>query len=147
MNSSTSVVRSLDLALLAFARKQLRNDHQKWYLVGNKCFSEDATKEIVAPGYIAIRGYTLGLKSCLAGLTLVSDMTVSVFLSGGPLINIVMDVCGFNNSQRFLDETRRYGINERQKSQVEKVMKNCKIRVDHLVLFVDSFIYVLCLYF
>lgn len=131
-SADASVIRALDLSLLAFARQQLKDQSPSWYLVGNKCFSQHASKLSVAPGYEALRGYTVGLKSCLAGLTLVSDMTVSVFLSGGPLVNVVANICGYENTEFFLKDTRRHGFDERNVPKVEKALKNCKIRIDHL---------------
>ena len=121
-------MRSLDLSLLAFARLQLKDDAPSWYLVGNKCFSENAASVTVAPGYLALRGYTVGLKTCLAGLTLVSDMTVSVFLVGGPLINVIAEVCGTS-----IHSLQKNGVDRRDYAKVNKILKNCKIRVDHLV--------------
>ena len=132
-NSDASVIRALDLSLLGFAREQLKDEIPSWYLVGNKCFSERASKLQVADGYVALRGYTVGLRSCLAGLTLVSDMTVSVFLNGGPVLNVVGQACGFDDIHRFLKEIERYGIHERDIPKINKVLKNCKIHVDHLV--------------
>mgnify|MGYP003384835984 CR=1 FL=1 len=127
-NTDTAVMRSLDLSLLAFARLQLKDDAPSWYLVGNKCFSENAASVPVAPGYLALRGYTVGLKTCLAGLTLVSDMTVSVFLVGGPLINVIAEVCGTS-----IHSLQKNGVDRRDYAKVNKILKNCKIRVDHLV--------------
>jgi hypothetical protein len=132
-NTDTSLIRSLDLSLLAFAREQLKDETPSWYLVGNKCFSQHAAQLSVAPAYVAMRGYTVGLKCCLAGLTLVSDMTVSVFLTGGPLMNVVAEVVGKHSVESFLDDARRRGVDKRDVPNIEKVLKNCKIRVDHLV--------------
>jgi hypothetical protein len=126
-------VRTLDLSLLAFARMQLKDEAPSWYLVGNKCFSEHAEKLTVAPAYVALRGYTVGLKCCLAGLTLVSDMTVSVFLAGGPLVNVVSQALDFPSFDAFVSDARRRGVDPRDYPLLNKMLKNCKIRLDHLV--------------
>jgi hypothetical protein len=132
-NKDSAVIRSLDLSLLAFARKQLMDKVPNWYLVGNKCFSEAASKLSVADGYIAMRGYTVGLRSCLAGLTLGSDVTVAVFLVGGPLINVVSEVCGFPSVDAFLKDAGRNGVDKRYYSKINEALKKCKVNVDHLV--------------
>ena len=132
-NVDAAVLRSLDLALLNFARSQRKEDAPSWYLVGNKCFSEHAASVSVAQGYVAMRGYTASLKSCLAGLTLVSDMTVCVFLKGGPIINVIAEVCGHSSVESFLKDSQQRGVDNRDYPKINKVFKNCKVRVHHLV--------------
>lgn len=132
-STSMDVMRSLDLSLLAFARDQLKDDVPSWYLVGNKCFSDQAAQQQVAKAYVAMRGFTAGLKSCLAGLTLVSDMTVAVFLKGGPLVNVVWEACGASSFDSFVRDAKQYGIRKEDIATINTVLKSCKIRVDHLV--------------
>ena len=49
--------------------------------------------------YHALRGYYVGIKTCLAGLVFVSDMNVSCFLAAGEMINLMWQAGGFRNFQ------------------------------------------------
>ena len=60
-----------------------------------------------------MRGYYAGLKSCLAGLTLVSDMTVTCFLVGGPIINVMYAAAGYKSANDFLQDTQRRPLDPR----------------------------------
>ena len=89
-----------------------------------------------------MQGYYISLKSCLAGLALVSDMTVSCFLRGGELANIVFEVsreCANSNRQlapvSTFDQFYQLCVAGRlEKARIEiinETIKNCKIRLVH----------------
>jgi hypothetical protein len=80
-----------------------------------------------------MRGYYAALKSCLAGLTLVSDMSVTCFLQGGQMINIMIYAAEFRNKEAFLRECQSpAGLSERAKNRINDVIKNAKIKLIHI---------------
>jgi hypothetical protein len=130
-NQDTTLVRALDSSLLAFARRQLPLQDPEWYLVGNVGYSSSGETMRLAPGFVAMRGFFVGLKTCLAGLVLVSDMSVSVFLNGGPLINVISDICGYQRYQDFVADADR-GLRPDHISTINNTLKNTKIKLLHL---------------
>jgi hypothetical protein len=131
-NQDTTLVRALDSSLLAFARRQLPIDDPEWYLVGNVGYSSTGDTLKLAPGFVAMRGFFVGLKTCLAGLVLVSDMSVSVFLNGGPILNVIADMCGYQNHMDFVDDVCPRGVRPEHISMINNTLKNTKIKLLHL---------------
>lgn len=53
-----------------------------------------------------MRGYYMSLRSCMAGLTLNCDMTVTAFLMGGEMINVMFHVAGYRDLKSFVDDAK-----------------------------------------
>ena len=80
------ILLALDTPLLSFARWGVAQDDPEWFVVGSKAFRSNVPGLELSPSYTAMRGYYAGLKTCLAGLVLVSDMSVSCFLTGAAIL-------------------------------------------------------------
>ena len=63
-----------------------------WLVSGSKVFENtpDMLRSLHCNGLKAIQGYYSALKSCAAGLVMVSDLAVSAFLESGEMINLMM---------------------------------------------------------
>lgn len=132
LNQDYTLVRALDSSLLSFVRRQLHVEEPQWYLAGNVGYSSAGETLKLAPGFVAMRGFFVGLKTCLAGLTLVSDMSVSVFLNGGPIINVVAEMCGYRSFQDFTSDVSNRGVRPEHISTINGTLKNTKIKLIHL---------------
>ena len=132
-DGNEATMRALTAAVHEFARAGQYSDRQKWSLVGSKAFPHVAEPRCEhGTAYFLQRGYYAGLKACLAGLVLVSDMAVACFLSGGPGVNVVWQAAGARDFQDFERELRRNPMSRRQVADVERVLKGAKIRTTHL---------------
>ena len=81
-------LRALDSAVFNFARSDTGDD-PKWLVDGSKVFYRSSAPEHLTPTMVAMKGFYAHLKPCFAGLTLVIDMNVSPFLTGGPMIELM----------------------------------------------------------
>ena len=87
----------------------------------------------LSKAYTAMRGYYAGLKTCMAGLVLVSDMSVSCFLAGGEMINMMWQAGGYSSFQDMLKEaTSRGGIPKKRTDLMAEAIRNAKVRITHL---------------
>ena len=128
-----SIVRALDTSLLAFARWQLISDSPTWFLVGSKAFRANGQSFRLTASYVAMRGYYAGLKTCLAGLVLVCDMSVTSFLAGGEMVQLMAQVGGFRDVNHLVSESSRQGgLANKFIDDLNKAFKNCKCKVTHL---------------
>lgn len=73
-------IRILDIALLSFARWESIKPSQQWFVDGNKVFrsSSDLIRLQNVAGLNAMKGYSSAVKLCRSGLTLFTDLAVSV---------------------------------------------------------------------
>jgi hypothetical protein len=62
---------------------------------------------MISNAYVAMRGSYVALKSSIGGLVLNSDMSVSAFLKGGEIINIMFVVGGYRDLNTFLQDCRK----------------------------------------
>lgn len=69
----------------------------------------------------------------MAGLCIVADMAILCFLTGGPLINVLLAAGGYGpgGMKDFLADSRR-GIHPRALDQMNDVVKNSKVKLVHL---------------
>ena len=133
--AGADILRAADSALLEFARRQIIMDRPQWFVVGGRGFSSHPDALICldrAPGLEARRGYSLSLKPSLAGLTLAVDMAVCIFQRGGPLLNIVAEVCGCRSVEEFVRTYSDRGLPPRLLNGINDKLKNCKVRLIHL---------------
>lgn len=129
-----NAIRALDTAVFSFARWQAINDNPDWFVIGSKAFKGSAPSFPLSPAYVARRGYFAGLKSCLAGLVLVSDMSVTGFLTSGEMLNVMYMVGGYHNFNALVDDFSRPsnpGL-KRKLDVISDGLKNCKVRLSHL---------------
>lgn len=131
--SDSATLTALDTPILSFARWGIVQDEPEWFVVGSKAFRSTGRSVPLAPGYVAMRGYYAGLKICLAGLCLVSDMSVSCFLAGGPMIEIMAQSGGFRDVKDMIQAASgKQGLNPRQVDKMTAAIKNSKIKLDHI---------------
>lgn len=125
---------ALETALSSFARWGVIDRDPVWQLnSGNKLFSSTApTCSINSRVFVVQRGYYLGLKQCLAGLTFVCDMTCNLFLQGGEMIDLLINSSGCKN----LDELRRQSKailqNTKQREKINEDIKNAKVGLKYI---------------
>lgn len=128
-----ALITALDSPILSFARWGEVQDEPEWFVVGSKAFRASGRSVQLSPSYIAMRGYYAGLKVCLAGLCLVSDMSVSCFLAGGDMIEVMSQAGGYRNVEEFLAEcSGRGGLQPRRLAQMQTSLKNSKVKLIHL---------------
>lgn len=129
---SYDLIRALDISILQFARWQQVHDDPEWYVCGPKAFRARAeTNNLGKTGvYKALKGYYVGLKTCLAGLVLVSDLNVTCFLACGEMINLMWQAGGFRDFQDF-HRACQNGLNHRAENEISAIIKGCKIKLTH----------------
>lgn len=125
------MIRALDTSLFAFARWQQVQDAPDWHVIGSKIFSSMTESFPLVGAYIAKRGYYASLKSCMAGLVLVSDMSVNCFLASGDMPEVMWKAGGFRSFAEF-ENTCRTGLREDVVNKINRVIKNAKIRLNHI---------------
>ena len=77
------------------------------------------------------RGYYVGLKQCLAGLTFVIDMNANLFLRGGPMLDILISSAGAKNAAH-LEQLSAKFWNDGNDVMLDKILadiKNAKVLV------------------
>lgn len=87
----------------------------------------------MSPGFIARLGYYASLKCCMSGLCLMSEISVSCFLKGGNLLNLMAAIGNFRNIEdmaRACDP--RHGLPRQFVNKLEELLKNCRIKTIHL---------------
>jgi hypothetical protein len=126
------ILLALDTPLLSFARWGVVEDTPEWFTFGSKAFKSNSRKLPLSPAYNAQRGYYAGLKTCMAGLVLVSDMSVSCFLNGGPLIDVMSTCAGYRSVAEMNDDALRRGIPPEKLSKLATALKGAKVKLTHL---------------
>ena len=98
-----------------------------------QAFRADSREVPLSSVHTAKRGYYAGLKTCLAGLVLVCDMSVSCFLSGGPMVNVLWHAGEYRSFDEMASEARSpKGIAKWRLDKMTEAIKNAKITVIHL---------------
>jgi eukaryotic translation initiation factor 2C len=127
-----AVLRALNSSLLETCRQQVVENTPSWYVIGNQAFNATGSVLPLKAPFIAMRGYHASLKSCLAGLVLVCDMTVNVFLSGGSIVNILADLAGYRDAQDMIKDRGKRLSNPAVINQINTDLKNTKLKATHL---------------
>jgi len=78
-----------------------------------------------------MRGYYVSFKPCLAGLVLVSDMTVTCFLNGGEMVNLMFQQAGYRTLPEFVAACRQ-GLRRNVIDAITEGIKNCKVKLTHI---------------
>lgn len=126
------ILLALDTPLLSFARWGVVEDTPVWFTFGSKAFKSDSRKLPLSPAYNAQRGYYAGLKTCMAGLVLVSDMSVSCFLNGGPLTEVMATCAGYRSVAEMYQDAAGQGIPRPRLIKLETALKGAKVKLTHL---------------
>ena len=126
------VLNALDSAVLSFARWGIVQDSPTWFTVGSKAFRTTSERTNLSSAYSAQCGYYAGLKSCMAGLVLVSDMSVSCFLNGGRLIDIMWCCGGFKDFEEMHNIAKKGPIPPQRLAKIAEAIKGAKVRLIHL---------------
>jgi len=85
------LLRALDSGLSSFARWMTDPKHKSWFLNGTKLYKLGPQNVYeLDRAIVAMRGYYAALKCCLTGTCLVLDISVSAFLMGGLLMEIML---------------------------------------------------------
>eukprot|EP01034_Spumella_vulgaris_P033674 gene33674-41546_t len=128
---------ALNAALMYFA--QWDGGHS-WIVNGSKAFRTDGPREQLNRAFIALTGYYASLKACVSGLTLVADISVTCFLAGGDMIDVMANVRGcsatdlINESKHFEQAMSSLGLSQESLDVIEKVLKGVKFTLKHLKL-------------
>lgn len=99
------------------------------------CYSSDGVTYQFSSAYLGRLGYTASLKCCLSGLLLVSDVSVSCFLKGGNLIELMAAIGGFRDVEemyRATSPSQPMGLPAGIVRALEDVLKSCRIKTLHL---------------
>jgi hypothetical protein len=130
-----SYERAMDSALMQFIRWDSHNSNPEWITVKNKAFNNGGQSHITlrgSPGIMCMRGYTMSLKSSLAGLTLISDMTVSCFLTGGSLLAFLCASGNFRSEEELANACMRNGGKLPGEGKILNDLKGVKLKIKHL---------------
>jgi eukaryotic translation initiation factor 2C len=123
---------ALSTALLSFIRYgAVAGNAPAWFAVGSKAFSASVPSHDLGRGYEARKGFHVSIKQSICGFNLELDMSISCFLVGGPIINVIAAALRLRSPTELLDRWSR-GPGERDVEAVNAVIKNCKVRLSHL---------------
>lgn len=92
----------------------------------------------LTPAFKAMLGYYSSLKAVKAGLVLVSDISVTSFMTGGSLIEVMAALGGYRSVQDMERESKDLarqtgsGLDPVKLARIRDVLKGCKIQVLHL---------------
>jgi hypothetical protein len=126
------VITALDTSLFSFARWMQVDNVPEWMICGSKIFSKQALNHRLAPAYNATRGFYASLKPCLAGLVLITDMSVNCFLASGQMPDLLYQAGNFRSFNDFLTECKRGSLPGQVVSRLNQAVKNARIRLTHL---------------
>jgi hypothetical protein len=125
----------MDITISSFVRMMLTtdNDCPDWFLSGQQLFPANIPGRDLGHALSARRGYYTSMKSCLAGLVLVCDMSVSIFLSGGcPLTEVVAKIANVRDLTSLYNTKGSSGLPRRVLEEVNETLKNIKVKTIHL---------------
>lgn len=127
-------LQALDIALLSFARWQLDEVAPTWIIAGNKAFRSDGTTYQFSPAYLGRLGYAASLKVCLSGLLLVADVSVSCFLNGGRLVDMISAISSYRSADELYNHVTNdaSGLPTILLQKALDVLKGCKLRMIHI---------------
>lgn len=128
---STETLQALDVPLVNFARQEQLRDEPAWFISGQKLFASSVTGMELSMGLEARRGFYASLKSCMAGPVLVVDMSINVFLTGGPLSEVALKIVNYRRIEDLVDACRR-GLSRGMIKDIEQALKNSKIKLMHI---------------
>ena len=130
-HADPSVLRPLDIGLLNTAKWGIVEDNPGYYVRNGSFYHCKSTQYGLEPGFVAIKGYNVGLKVCRAGLVTVVDMAIGCFVEGGPLLDVIAKLIGYRSIDDMVKATKGQ-FPEGTRRKIEDVIKNCKCKLTHL---------------
>lgn len=118
---------ALETCLMCFAQEG------EWLKVGAKAYR--STGEQMALNdtqMLCMRGYYAGFKATISGLHVVSDMSVSAFLRGGDLVDLMAGIGGYRDVAEMYRDCGSRGLDPRFLKAITDQLKNSKIKLKHL---------------
>ena len=140
MHVNAATIQALDTAPLAFARwgsVTSGGEESNWHVERNKAFHIDSSRIMLSsnnnfgPSHYCVRGYLASLRCSLAGLTLNIDMSVSAFLQGGDLKELLWRFFRYNSVDDMIKSNPR-GLDPNRLRDFVKIYKNAKCKTTHL---------------
>jgi hypothetical protein len=153
-------IQALDVALSAFAKWQVGEHDPKWIIAGNKVFRyfsyfhllfeslfyfilfrlfifflrAEGTSYDFSAAYLGRLGYYFSLKACMAGLVLMTEVSVNCFLKGGKFVELMSAIGGFRSVDDMCRQVYNdaFGLPRAVLDRIENTLKGCKIRLTHL---------------
>eukprot|EP01034_Spumella_vulgaris_P023600 gene23599-29836_t len=137
-------INGLDVALFSFARWEeglVRHDDERsdWILNGTKAFRTNGTSFPLSPAFVGLLGYYASLKACVSGLVLVADISVTCFLTGGKLVDIMASLGGYRGVGDMAEDSKSaqrngqsQGLGTQRLTRIEEVLKGVKITLSHI---------------
>jgi hypothetical protein len=123
-------MRAINSAITNFARMQITELEQTWFIDGHKAYRCDGAQMRLSDSYVAMHGYYSSFKVCMAGLVLCTDMVVSSFLNCGELIDVMAFILQMSKDD-FLEECQR-GLENGAREKLTKQLKSAKVRLKHV---------------
>lgn len=131
-SNDNHAILGLEAALLAFAKWQVVEESPPWFLVGSQVFKSNGNKFPLSAVYIAMRGFHVSLRTVMSGLTLVTDMVVNCFLTGGEMTEVMAFASGYRGGfEEFLNNCKR-GLPPHVVSTIEKSISSSKVVIKYL---------------
>lgn len=128
-----SLLQALDVTTLSFARFMQTHDAPAWSIVGPKLFASNGRSLPLMGAFIARRGFYASLKCCLAGLVLVADVSVNVFIDAGPVMETMRLAAKCRDFETLYNDCQRPGgLPAPLLSDIIEALKSVKIRTLHL---------------
>eukprot|EP01041_Mallomonas_annulata_P003861 gene3861-7706_t len=135
-NLKPEFIASLDMALTGFVRGMSWEVNPSWINVGANvfCTSDRNRFEIQSTRLLeGFRGFHCSLKSCLAGLVLVSDMSVTSFICAGEMVNAMYLAGGFRSVEDMAREAASpHGIHPKVMVLIDDALHGVKLITKHL---------------
>ena len=132
-NLNSQQLASLDIVLHEYARGEMANDDPNFFLKGSAVFKNIITmSKVLGECYTCYRGSHSTLKSCLAGLVFCTDMTVSCFLNGGPLINVMFEAAKYKNAEAMIDDIKKKGLSKKNQGLINDAIKGAMCKLVHV---------------
>lgn len=143
------VLRAIDMSLTAFAKWQAAGcDSPDWFIDGVKAYRSNSEEISLGGAFVAMKGYLSTLRCNLAGLTLVTDLSVSVsrhlcnifnssndtnqvFLAGGDLISVIAKISR-QSTNDFIQSVQQRGFRDELLDSLTRDLKGLKIMLTHL---------------
>jgi eukaryotic translation initiation factor 2C len=133
LTATDQSVTALGTALLSFVRADRANDSPAWLAVGNKAFSASGQVFKLRPeSYEALKGFHVGLRQSMCGLTLELDLSVSCFLASGDMIALMAASANYSTREHFIQAAKLNQLLPAALKLINEIIKNCKVRLTHL---------------
>lgn len=128
--NETVTLQGLNIALPAFARWAQAMQNPSWLISGSKVFATDGVTFNLSDLHLARLGYHASLRATCSGLALVTEVSVSCFLKGGPLLEVMAHVGRFRSVEDLLNSGQLEDPRCMQRILAE--LKGVKIKLKHV---------------